>query len=88
MRIPSIALMASLVMALTLSACSPTQNWRDIALEGTALKAQLPCKPDRTTRSVSTTEAGARLLDTLGPRLAEIEDGLAALARLAWPSAL
>ena len=34
----------------------------------------------RTTRSVSTTEAGARLLDTLGPRLAEIEDGLAALA--------
>lgn len=34
----------------------------------------------RTTRSVSTTEAGARLLDTLAPRLAEIEDGLAALA--------
>ncbi|WMJ68103.1 LysR family transcriptional regulator [Stenotrophomonas sp. 24(2023)] len=34
----------------------------------------------RTTRSVATTEAGARLLDTLAPRLAEIEDGLAALA--------
>ncbi|HBC52206.1 MAG TPA: LysR family transcriptional regulator, partial [Stenotrophomonas maltophilia] len=33
----------------------------------------------RTTRSVSTTEAGARLLHTLDPRLAEIEDGLAAL---------
>lgn len=35
-----------------LSACSPAQNWRDIAFEGSALKAQLPCKPDRTTRSV------------------------------------
>ncbi len=34
----------------------------------------------RTTRSVSTTEAGARLLETLAPRLAEIEDELAALA--------
>ncbi|KAF1055245.1 MAG: HTH-type transcriptional regulator PgrR [Stenotrophomonas maltophilia] len=34
----------------------------------------------RTTRSVATTEAGARLLDTLVPRLAEIEEGLAALA--------
>lgn len=52
MRIFSPALTASLVWALTLSACSPDQNWRDITLEGTSLKAQLPCKPDRTTRSV------------------------------------
>ena len=50
MRIHSSALMASLVGALTLSACSPAQNWRDVALEGTPLKVQLPCKPDRTTR--------------------------------------
>jgi len=34
----------------------------------------------RTTRSVSTTEAGQRLLDTLSPRLAEIEEELLALA--------
>lgn len=34
----------------------------------------------RTTRSVSTTEAGARLLATLEPRLTEIDDELAALA--------
>lgn len=34
----------------------------------------------RTTRSVSTTEAGQRLLETLSPRLAEIEDELIALA--------
>ncbi len=34
------------------AACSPDQNWRQIGFEGTALKAQLPCKPDRTTRNV------------------------------------
>lgn len=34
----------------------------------------------RTTRSVSTTEAEQRLLDTLSPRLAEIEEELTALA--------
>jgi hypothetical protein len=52
MRIDYFALMASLFGFLTLSACSPAQNWRDVALEGSALKVQLPCKPDRTTRSV------------------------------------
>ena len=52
MRIHFSALLASLLGALTLSACSPAQNWRDVAIEGSALKAQLPCKPDRTTRSV------------------------------------
>ncbi len=49
MRIHFSALLASLLGALTLSACSPAQNWRDVAFEGSALKAQLPCKPDRTT---------------------------------------
>ena len=46
------ALVASLTTALFLSACSPDQNWRDVGFEGTTLKVQLPCKPDRTTRSV------------------------------------
>ena len=41
-----------LALAALLAACSPDQNWRDIGFEGTALKAQLPCKPDRTTREV------------------------------------
>ena len=36
----------------------------------------------RTTRSVSPTEAGERLLDTLGPRFEEIEAELAALSEL------
>jgi hypothetical protein len=52
MRIYSSALVASLFGALTLSACNPAQNWRDVAFEGSALKVQLPCKPDRTARSV------------------------------------
>jgi hypothetical protein len=52
MRTQKTAVMASLIFGLTLSACSPEQNWREVTFEGTALKAQLPCKPDRTTRSV------------------------------------
>ena len=46
------ALSASLMFALNLTACSPAQNWRDVSLEGSPIKVQLPCKPDRTTRSV------------------------------------
>ena len=45
-------LLASFVLPLTMTACSPAQNWRDVGFDGTALKVQLPCKPDRTTRSV------------------------------------
>lgn len=41
-----------LALATVLAACSPEHNWRQIAFEGTALKAQLPCKPDRTSREV------------------------------------
>jgi hypothetical protein len=40
-------------MALLLSACQPTYNWRDIGFEGTNVKAQLPCKPDRTQKEVT-----------------------------------
>lgn len=41
-----------LALSLGLAACSPEQNWRQTAFDGTNLKAQLPCKPDRTTREV------------------------------------
>lgn len=44
------AALAFLVAAL--AACSPAQNWRQVAFDGTTLQAQLPCKPDRTTREV------------------------------------
>jgi DNA-binding transcriptional LysR family regulator len=49
-----------------------------------ALEARLGVRLlTRTTRSVSTTEAGARLLDTVAPRLQEIEAELASSARCA-----
>lgn len=52
MRTNSRAILASLLCSLHLSACSPDQNWREVGFDGAALKVQLPCKPDRTTRSV------------------------------------
>lgn len=35
-----------------LAACSPTFNWREVRADSTALKAMLPCKPDRAVRTV------------------------------------
>ena len=46
------AVVASLTLGLVSTACSPDQNWREVTFERTALKAQLPCKPDRTSRTV------------------------------------
>lgn len=53
MKIYKTALLPSLTMALSLSACSPEHNWRDVSFEGSAIQVQLPCKPDRATRSVA-----------------------------------
>jgi hypothetical protein len=36
-----------------LTACQPSLNWRAVQLEGTNLKLELPCKPDKTTQSVN-----------------------------------
>ena len=44
------ALTAPLLAGLL--ACSPALNWRDVALAGSSAHALLPCKADRTTRSV------------------------------------
>jgi hypothetical protein len=52
MRTHLMALTASLSLSLVLSACSPSQNWRDVRFEGSPFQAQLPCKPDRAIRSV------------------------------------
>ena len=41
-----------LALVAMLAACSPNQNWRQVTVDGTRLKVQLPCKPDRTTREV------------------------------------
>lgn len=36
----------------TLTACSPTFNWRDVRPEKTTLTAQFPCKPEKVVRAL------------------------------------
>jgi hypothetical protein len=40
------------LIAVVLSACSPTFNWRELRPEGTPLEALMPCKPEMAERSV------------------------------------
>ena len=47
LRTPAVA-----AIAMTLAACSPTFNWREIRAQPTPLKAMLPCKPDKAAREV------------------------------------
>ena len=37
---------------LTLAACNPIFNWRDVRPEGTRLSLLMPCKPDKAQRTV------------------------------------
>ncbi len=39
-------------IALSLAACSPTFNWREVRPEGSALGFLLPCKPDKAEKTV------------------------------------
>lgn len=39
-------------LLLVLGACSPTFNWRDWPVQGTPLKATMPCKPESASRAV------------------------------------
>lgn len=47
---PRLALLAAAF--LTLAACSPTFNWREVRPDNTGLSLLLPCKPDRAERTV------------------------------------
>ena len=40
------------VVLLSLAACTPTFNWREVRAEATQLLAMLPCKPDKGSRTV------------------------------------
>lgn len=40
-------------LAAALVGCSPALNWRDVRMEDTPLRLQLPCKPDKAEREVS-----------------------------------
>lgn len=66
-----------LCLVLCLVACSPTFNWRNVALEGAPLQAQMPCKPERAERQVPLTASGVSL------RLMSCEAGGLTFA-LAW----
>ncbi|MCY7371408.1 MAG: hypothetical protein LH479_11250 [Polaromonas sp.] len=46
------ALLAALLTLLTLAACSPTFNWREVRVESTRLALLLPCKPDKAQKTV------------------------------------
>ncbi len=81
---------------LGLSACSPEQNWRQVGFDETGLKAQLPCKPDRTVRevplgpapvklSVAGCESGEAMLVVMSGALAPGADAQAVL--LGWRQA-
>ncbi len=54
---PRAAALAALL--LSVSACSPTFNWRELRVDGTSLLALLPCKPESATRPVPLGGAGA-----------------------------
>jgi hypothetical protein len=45
--------LAALAAAQALAACSPTFDWRSVAVPGTQLVAELPCRPSRFQREVS-----------------------------------
>lgn len=67
------------IVAMALSACSPEQNWRQVTFEGTTLKVQLPCKPDRASREVPLGGAPVQLA------VAGCESGGAMLAVMTAP---
>ncbi len=50
MRCQSLA--GALGAIVLLSGCGPALNWRDVAIDGTALVALFPCKPDDAARTV------------------------------------
>jgi hypothetical protein len=58
-RVDNQAMLKYLSSALTvlgllgLTACQPSLNWRASQLEGSALRFELPCKPDRTVKTVN-----------------------------------
>ena len=67
---------AGSVLALSLGACSPALNWRNVPVNDAHLTVSLPCKPDHATRPVA---LGARQVD-LSMVGCEAQGGLYALS--------
>ena len=83
-------------LLLTLTACSPVFNWREVRPEDTALSLLLPCKPDRAEKKLSLGERPQvlRLLGcdaggaTFAVTVADVGDASSVTAVLAaWQSA-
>ncbi|WP_127995590.1 hypothetical protein [Piscinibacter defluvii] len=49
---PIRTLTSLLAIGLAATACSPSRDWRELHPEGSSLRAQFPCKPDRHQREV------------------------------------
>ena len=49
---PRLATLALAAAALTLTACSPSLNWRQVRSDAAPLTLLLPCKPDRAQKEV------------------------------------
>ena len=86
---------AALVVA-GLVGCNPTFNWRDVRPDGTRLALLMPCKPDKTQRTVpiagQPTELNLLSCDaggvTFAIAAADVRDAtLAAVALVQWQSA-
>lgn len=43
----------AIICLMGLAACQPSLNWRASQMEGASLRFELPCKPDRTVRTVN-----------------------------------
>jgi hypothetical protein len=69
---------------LVLAACSPTLNWRTVALGDIAL--ELPCKPDHAQRQVTLSEQKLEMeMEMVG---CEADGALFAVSRVVLPQAL
>ncbi len=49
------------LLVLSLSACNPALNWREVRFDDNPVRVMLPCKPDRAERTVTLGEARATL---------------------------
>lgn len=49
------------LLVLSLPACNPALNWREVRFDDSPVRVMLPCKPDRAERTVTLGEASATL---------------------------
>jgi hypothetical protein len=60
-RLPGLAAMGAISIALLGMGCYPTLNWREVRPDATELRAMFPCKPAQQTRAVALAGATVNL---------------------------